>query len=368
MRRSLIALSALVLISCNRYADPALDFFPGYGRLQAGYANKFYNHFKPYDKDRESMTRISYSCYKLLDNGAIQIVKYNAGFEARGWQYYHFEKGQMHLDSSWYRSGNDTLRARIESGIMKNFSDSTGSFYRENYDYQNQEHQFISHQYKVSDTLINEQAAKRFSFNRSYRNLATDSTEQEWEAEEVYVAGLGFFQSQEGSQYGEYKTELMEQMPLSEFEERAEHGEHRVAWIDPENNLYSPDGFSICGAEDDIADYYNGDPDAEFRRGKKAMVQRLKAGFDTLKLNTIEGMITYRFVINCEGLAGRFVCQAYDFDYQKMDLDTLTQNQLLNQLKALEEWQPTVIRGEKRDAYAYLTFKIKDESIIDILP
>lgn len=368
MRRTLIVLSALLLFSCDRHADPALDYFPDYSRLKTGYANKFYNHFKPYDKDRESMTRISYSSYKLLDNGALQIVNYNAGFEARGWQYYHFEEGHMHLDSSWYRSGSDTLRARIESGIMKNFADSSGSFYRENYDYENQEHQFISHQHLRADTLIDQKKGMRFAFNRSYRNLDTDSTEQEWEAQETYLEGLGFYHSVEGSQYGIYETELVEQMPISDFEERAQHGEHRVAWIDPDNNLWSPDGFTICGPEDEIADYYNGDPDAEYRYGKKALVKRLKASIDTQKLAAIEGMITYRFVINCEGMAGRFVCQAYDFDYQKMELDSLTRDHILNQLKSLEEWQPTVIRGEKRDAYAYLTFKIKDETIIDILP
>ncbi len=79
-------------------------------------------------------------------------------------------------------------------------------------------------------------------------------------------------------------------------------------------------------------------------------------------------MLTYRFVINCEGKAGRFIFKGYDFDYQAKEFPASTWTHLLKILLSLKAWQPCVIHSENSYSYAYLTFKIKDAEIIDILP
>jgi len=86
------------------------------------------------------------------------------------------------------------------------------------------------------------------------------------------------------------------------------------------------------------------------------------------KLKGQNGMLAYRFVINCEGKAGRFIFRSYDFDYPAKEFSSTAKAHLLEILLRLKTWQPCVIRSENRDSYAYITFKIKDGEIIDILP
>lgn len=368
MRRIILVLCSLSLLACQMEHDPVLSHFPPQSVFKDGFANKFYNHFRPYDKDRESMTRISYASYQLLADELILIKHYNAGFELRGWQYYHIQDAGLHLDSAWYINGSDTLDVEIEAGIMKNFADTTSSFYKENYRYQEQEHQYISHQYKRVDTLVDGRSGQSFAFNRSYRNLESDSTLNDWQAREVYLKGLGFYYSWEQSTNGIYETELIEQMPMAEFDKRADHKEKRVAYINPDEAIGGDPGFKLCGPEKEIADYYNGDPDAGFAEGKKVMLARIKKELTDYNFKDFQGLLTFRFVISCEGKAGRFVCDSYTFDYQKQEAPKETVEKVFTVLNGLKTWQPTIIRNEARDSYAYITLKIKNAAIIDVLP
>lgn len=368
MKKTLFFLCFFLALSCTNENASILKYFPEKAIFKTGYANKYYNHYRPYDPNSESQTRISYASYQLLENNVIEIRNYNAGFELRGWQYYHLQKGGLKLDSAWYLSGSDTVRARIEAGIMKNFQDTGSTFYRENYEYQGQENQYISHQYKKADTLINENPGLHFYYNRSYRNLEKDSTIQDWQAREIYLEGLGFWSSWEESYQGVYQTELMEQMPLADFEKRAQHQKKRIAYIDPSKSLGSAENFKLCKSETEIVDYYNGEPDAEFAAGKKALVKLIQAESKNWDLSSFEGMLTLRFVISCEGLAGRFIAEAYDFNYQKITVPVELSQRVVDYLCLQGPWQATIVRDEARDAYAYLTLKIKDEAITDILP
>ncbi len=368
MKKILLLLCLFLILSCRKENEAIYQFFPKQSVFKAGYANKYYNHYLPYDSNEESKTRISYASYQLLPDDVIEIRNYNAGFEIRGWQYYHINQGGLHLDSAWYLSGSDTLQARIEAGIMKNFVDTGSTFYRENYDYQNQVHQYISHQYQKRDTAIDGKNGLQFLYNRSYRNLETDSTLQNWMAKEVYLEGLGFWSSWEQSTNGYYTTELVEQMPLSKFQKLANHHEKRVAYIDPEAAWKSSPNFKLCGRESQIADYYNGEPDAGYGEGKKELARLIHDNSKQAELGSFEGLLTFRFVISCEGSVGRFIAEAYDFDYQEIEVPQDLAQHYIDLFCSLKSWRATVINEEARDAYAYITLKIKDEKIIDILP
>lgn len=368
MKKLIPLLSGFALVACQMNNNPVLDHLPPSKILEEGIANKYYNHFKPYDNTLEQRTRLSYATYQLLENEVLEVKNFNAGFELVGWQYFHIAEASLHVDSAWYIANGDTLEVRIEAGAVKNFSDSASSFYKENYNYQDQEHQYISHQFNRIDTLIEAKKGLQFSFNRSYRNLEIDSTLNDWKAKEIYLQGLGFYYGWEQGNDGIFETELIEQMPLSDFKQRAKHGEKRVAYIDPNKTLGSNVDFNLCGEEKSIADYYNGEPDAAYSEGKKALVNHLKKEVDPSIFENFEGMLTFRFVISCQGKAGRFIAEAYDFNYQKQSLPEKAVKGVFEFLNNLESWQPTVIRGENRDSYAYITLKIKDATIIDILP
>lgn len=367
MKKIALALCCLFFGACQE-DNPVLRHFPSQSIFKEGFANKYYNHFRPYDRDQESKTRISYAKYQLLDQNRIKVENYDAGFALKAWQYFHVEGAGLNLDSAWYIAGEDTIAVEIEAGATKNFLGSDNSFYKENYTYQEAEHQYISHQFKTIDTLVEGKPGMLFHFNRSYRNLEQDSTLQSWEAKELYLENLGFFYGWEQGTDGLFETELIEQMPLRDFEERANHGKKRVAYIDPKENLGSAPNFKLCGSENSIADYYNGDPDAGFTKGNKVLLKHLKSKIDTTAFNDFEGILTIRFVISCEATLGRFVAEAYDFDYQKQGLPENVVPVVIQSLLELNDWQATEIRGERRDSYAYISLKIKDAEIIDLLP
>ena len=54
--------------------------------------------------------------------------------------------------------------------------------------------------------------------------------------------------------------------------------------------------------------------------------------------------------------------------YQPLKFEEETIEHLYGILRKLEEWRPVVINEEARDAYFYITFKIEDGKITDILP
>lgn len=367
MRKTLFLLP-LFFWACDFQPQPLLENFPPKKIFKEGFVNKYYHHYIPDDPNLEQRTRILYTGYQLLDNHVIKISNYDAAFDLKGWQYYHYQGTRLFVDSAWYMQRNDTVRVDIETGLVKYWEKNAGGFYRENYQYQEQEHQYISHQYEMLDTLVEGRPGNKFLYHRSYRNLEQDSTLQSWQAWEVYVKGLGLWSKWEQSEDGEFYSELIEQMPIAEFQKRANHGKKRVAWIDPQKSLGSQEGFKLCGSESEIVDYYNGDPDAHFAAGKPALTAHIEEQLDSSLLKNFEGMLTFRFVISCEGAAGSFIAEAYNFDYQKIEADPKLVQALFKILSGPGSWTPTLIREERRDAYAYLTLKISHGQIVDYLP
>lgn len=368
MKRVYLAFLALSIYSCQWKQEPILNYFSPQKVMEEGFANKYYHHFTPYDKNQEKRTRIGYTSAKLNDKGVFSLKYFDAGLKIQVWQYYHFQGSKLHLDSAYYRSDDDTMAVEIEAGAVKDFSDNSSSFYKESYQYEEQEHQYISHQYRLSDTLIDGQEGRHFFFNRSYRNLEKDSTLNDWKAREIYLARRGFYYGWEQGTEGLYETELIEQMPLADFLERQQHQQKRVAYIDPEKNMGSQSDFKLCGSTANIADYYNGDPDAGFMDGHRALRQQLESSLDPQLWQDFEGLLTFRFVISCEAKVGRFKAEAYDFNYQKQALPETLTKALFEFYCGIDRWQPTIIKDEARDAYAYITLKIKDGEIVDILP
>ena len=126
--------------------------------------------------------------------------------------------------------------------------------------------------------------------------------------------------------------------------------------------------FNLCGHERFIADYYNSTPDGQYIHGKRALLDTVFNNLDEAKMLEQNGMLIFRFVVNCEGKAGRFIVDGYDFMYQPLKFEEETIEHLYGILSKLEEWRPVVINEEARDAYFYITFKIEDGKITDILP
>ncbi|WP_299314934.1 hypothetical protein [uncultured Aquimarina sp.] len=82
------------------------------------------------------------------------------------------------------------------------------------------------------------------------------------------------------------------------------------------------------------------------------------------------GIFQVRFVVNCEGKAGIFDHQAFDYDYNLKEFSTEITDQIFEIAKGLQNWIPG--RHSKTDqiidTYKYLSFRIKDGKIIRIYP
>jgi hypothetical protein len=93
--------------------------------------------------------------------------------------------------------------------------------------------------------------------------------------------------------------------------------------------------------------------------------------FDEIDLPVIDqndGYVTIRFLVNCKAETGRFRLEQVNFDYQDKIFEGELVTQLLEKTKQLDGWLPGVREGLRCDYYKYLTFKIINNQIVDILP
>ncbi len=75
-----------------------------------------------------------------------------------------------------------------------------------------------------------------------------------------------------------------------------------------------------------------------------------------------------RFLVNCEGKTGFFRVQHMNPDLKETALDEALENKLLQFTKLLDGWMPKEIKGLKVDYYQYLTYKIENGKVSEVLP
>ncbi|MEN0003443.1 MAG: hypothetical protein AAF798_04845 [Bacteroidota bacterium] len=128
------------------------------------------------------------------------------------------------------------------------------------------------------------------------------------------------------------------------------------------------DTFALCDGDEFTIQYFNNSKGLEYEGGKPAIVEAFEKNYVLPKGRTNSGLIRIRFVVNCKGEAGRFRLIGMDEAYQEQAFPKEITDQLLSITKSLKGWQPKVLRGQTRDYYQYLIFKIKNGAIIKILP
>lgn len=80
------------------------------------------------------------------------------------------------------------------------------------------------------------------------------------------------------------------------------------------------------------------------------------------------GFITVKFIINCDGLTGRYRLSEMDSSYQPYHFDPMVSGQLLSLVKGLSHWEPALYKGRYYDSYQYITFRMRDGHILTISP
>lgn len=137
-----------------------------------------------------------------------------------------------------------------------------------------------------------------------------------------------------------------------------------VGDIAPDKVLDDP-AFKVCN-EDEIFQYYNFGKGLQYKGEKPQIVEHFKTFVSQTEKQS--GYITIRFVVNCNGSAGRFRIQQMGTDYLEIKFLPETVDQLLTLTEQLDGWMIGEYNGTVRDYYQYLTFKIQDGQLTEIMP
>ncbi len=129
----------------------------------------------------------------------------------------------------------------------------------------------------------------------------------------------------------------------------------------------SPD-FVLCHTERSVIQYY-AIGEKTYIGEKRAIIESFEKNYDPAIVKKESGLIRIRFIVNCNGNTGRFRINGMDPSYNERVFDPEITNQLLAITKSLKDWK-IYPEGDKRkrDYYMYLTFKIVDGQIKEILP
>lgn len=366
-------LLGVFLISCQSEEiemGEATKFYPPSSQLLEGIANKFYDHYIPDNTGESPSSDISYLTYQFIQPDTLIVKSYDAAMRMRWNTSYRMSNNQFKIIDILYSNFLDTFKAEITNNII---IDWVNNETRSDYKFQlNNDYQMVysKQQSEVKDTIIENRPCKMIKSNDIYTVVSptNDSTLYQNKTKRIYREGLGLLTIYNKTEKGMNHSELVEQMALKDFKNLMNHGKKRMAYIDPNHTLDDNSDFKICQEEIQIKDYYNCNNQGQIKGGKGTWIRILKKELDPQKLNNESGYLTIRFVINCKGEVGRFISEESDLDFQKKKFNKETVSHFFEIVSKQKDWRACNAKGKSYDSYAYVTFKLKDGNVIEILP
>lgn len=127
----------------------------------------------------------------------------------------------------------------------------------------------------------------------------------------------------------------------------------------------SPD-FSLCNEK--TKQYFN-DSNGLIYEGEKPVLEKIfYTKYNSSIVDKKTGLIRIRFLVNCEGEAGRFRLLSMNENYEEEMFDAKITNQLLKITKSLKGWGIKKHKGKPINYYQYLIFVLQNGEITKILP
>jgi hypothetical protein len=139
--------------------------------------------------------------------------------------------------------------------------------------------------------------------------------------------------------------------------------QYNIGYIDPKTALGDKE-FTTC--DDKIFEYYNSSPDGGYKYGKQALRDSVMNKY-SFKCSD-SGYLTFRFVVNCKGLAGRYQIVENSLDLKPTKFTKDLVSHLFSITQEFKEWRPVILDNKSRDFYIYISYKLRDGEIIEILP
>ncbi|MEL6922721.1 MAG: hypothetical protein AAFO94_01655 [Bacteroidota bacterium] len=366
----LLAGTLLCLLACQPSIDhfgTAKDYLPEPALLAKGVVNKYYNQIKGHEKNEPKLIDIFYMGYQLNDEGHIVNNFYFPDYTPSILRKLNFENGSMQLLSETrHNNRGESYELSIEAPAMRHLDEPATSA-RKKIDDEFGLSMWEIEQHSNRDTTVMGRPAKILEGTEyySFKN-ETEQNDNLRQFKEVYVQGIGLYSRVLVDSLRSYRIELVEQIPMAQFERQANHEVKRVAYINPDSAMDKATPFDTC--EEYIWDYYNGEQKLHYRGGKRAIWDTVALYLDKKKLLKESGYLTFRFVINCEGKMGRITTEQADLDFQPKEFSYITIHHFYEMLEHINDWIPTHVNDENVDAYFYLTFKLKDGELIELLP
>lgn len=128
----------------------------------------------------------------------------------------------------------------------------------------------------------------------------------------------------------------------------------------------NPD-FTICDANR-IPQYYMAGKGPRYTGEKIDLINHFITNYDSSSGNTENGYITIRFIINCMGRSGRYRVSQMDEFWKEKVFNTKIVDQLVALTTQVNSWEIFKQNDKAFDYYQYLTFKIENGNISEILP
>jgi len=359
----------IFLLSCQKSGlNKQYDFLFPKNELKKGVVSKYYVHNIPLNPNEKTKTDISYSLYLQLNDSVFTISSYNAGFQPVQYQeFIQKEKGLiLSNEISIYRG--DSITSTIGKNNLFLAKDQQIEPLKIDKKFGNITYRYLRKIDIIKDTTFNNNEAKVLIGSLKITLPDLDSTISTIPFRFIYDKSLGLvFSTLERKNFG-VKNELVEQMPISKFKQLANHHKKRTGYINPSKTLDQNSNFSLCGKELDITDYYNSDPDGGFFPDKRDFLSSFRQNVDTALFEDVSGYLTFRFVINCKGEAGRFTTEMASLDFKPADFPKNLVQNLFDFLKNRKEWATTDLNEKATDTYFYVTFKFNNGKLENILP
>jgi len=140
--------------------------------------------------------------------------------------------------------------------------------------------------------------------------------------------------------------------------------EHSAHYIDPEKALLN-EGFEVCD-ENFILQYYNPER-ATYSKGKNGLRNFVLSNYKSNNY-TDSGYLNIRFIINCKGEAGRYIIHENNLDLEPQIFNKDLVAQLFKITTQLKNWNPNFFHNEHRDSYMYISYRIENGEITEIIP
>ncbi len=370
MQKQLLFFCFIIFLSCQKenmnWGIPS-TYLPPSTILKNGIVNKYYQHIS---RNNKTYSSILYRTYKTLPSDHLVEEIYDVEFELYRKNVFQFKNDKMYLiNQNEYITADDTINISIEKPILNDWKNQVNTFKKTTI-YPTLERRLTVNQTQNTDATIDNKKAKIFNSEGTWNLIFDENTSiSSFTEQKTYVEGLGLYQWKYQSPDVDIKMELVEQISLTEFHKMKAIERNRIAYIDPKKVMDNNSSFKTCNSIESIMDYYNFEENMIYEGGKKEIRNTVNQYFDKNKIHSESGYLTFRFVINCEGEMGRIITEESDLDFQAKKFHTNTKQHFLEITQQLSHWKKMANRRAiPSDYYTYITYKLENGELIEILP